>query len=59
MIESGVLEHDGKVVHLVGDKGSRIVTDVELESLQPVVPRTRIAACRGFDFFLLRPADAG
>jgi hypothetical protein len=59
VIESGMLEHDGEVLHLVGDNGSRAVTDAELESLQPVVQQSGISACRGFDFFLLRPANAG
>jgi hypothetical protein len=59
VIEFGMLEHDGEVLHLVGDHGSRTVTDAELESLQPVVPQSNISACRGFDFFLLRPANAG
>jgi len=52
VIESGVL-------HLVGDHGSRVVTDAEREALQPVVQESEIPACRGFDFFLLRPANAG
>ena len=56
IIESGKLEHDGEVLHLVGDHGSRAVTDAEWNALQPVVQGGGIAACRGFDFFLLRPA---
>jgi hypothetical protein len=59
VIESGVLEHDGESLRLVGDRGSRVFTRAELESLQPVSPRSRIICCRGFDFFLLRSADAG
>jgi hypothetical protein len=59
VIESGMLEHDGEVLRLVGDHGARAVTNEELRSLQPVVPRSKIGACRGFDFFLLRPKDAG
>ena len=55
VVESGRLEHDdGEVLRLVGDHGSRAVTDVELDSLQPVVAHSRISACRGFDFFLVR-----
>ena len=59
VVESGLLEHDGAVLHLVGDHGSRTVTDAERDSLQPVVQQTQIAACCGFDFFLVRAADAG
>ena len=59
VVESGLLEDDGEVLHLVGDHGSRAVTDAERESLQPVVQQNKIAVCRGFDFFLLRPAGAG
>ncbi len=59
VIESGKLEHDGEALHLVGEQSSRAVTDAELESLQPVVQQSGISACRGFDFFLLRSADAG
>src|SRR4051794_21346909 len=59
VIESGILEHDGEMLHLVGDHGSRAVTDAELDSLQPVVQQSSISACRGFDFFLVRPANAG
>jgi hypothetical protein len=59
VVESGMLEHDGEVLHLVGDHGSRAVTDAELGSLQPVVQQSIISVCRGFDFFLLRPANAG
>ena len=58
VIESGVLEHDGESLHLVGDRGARVLTRAELDSVQPVAPRSRIAACRGFDFFLLRSGDA-
>ena len=58
VVESGRLEHDGEVLHLVGGHSSRAVTDAELESLQPVVQQTAIAVCHGFDFFLMRPADA-
>jgi hypothetical protein len=59
VIESGVMQHDGEVLYLVGDHGSRAVTKSELGSLQPVVPQSSIAVCRGFDFCLIRPADAG
>ena len=59
VVESGMLEDDGEVLHLVGAHGSRAVTEGERESLQPVVQQTGIAVCRGFNFFLLRPADAG
>src|SRR5688500_13858102 len=60
VIESGMLEdYGGGELRLVGDHGSRVVTDAELESLQPVLELTEITACRGFDFFLLRPQDAG
>ena len=58
-MESGMLEHDGEVLHLVGDHGSRAVTDAELKSLQPVVQQSSISARRGFDFFLLQSANAG
>ncbi len=57
VVESGMMRHDGEVLHLVGDNGSRAVTDAEMESLQPVTPQSDIPACRGFDFFLLRSAD--
>ncbi len=56
VIESGSLEHDGESLQLVGDHGTRTVTDAELESLQLVVQETNIKACRGFDFFLIRPS---
>ncbi len=58
-IESGTLQHDGEMLHLVGDHGSRALTEIELDALQPVVSQSGITACRGFDFFLLRPASAG
>ena len=54
VVESGTLEHDGETLHLVGKHGSRAVTDAELASLQPVASQNKIAACRGFSFFLLR-----
>jgi hypothetical protein len=57
VVESGRLEHDGETLSLVGDHGSRAVTDAELNSLQPVSSQNGISACRGFDFFLLRPTD--
>jgi hypothetical protein len=59
VIESGMMQHDGEVIRLVGDHGSRVVTDAEIQSLQPVAPHSGMAACRGFDLFLLRSADAG
>jgi hypothetical protein len=59
VIESGRLSHEGDALRLVGDRSSRVVTDAELQALQPVVQKSHIAACRGFDFFLLRPAGAG
>jgi len=59
LIESGMLEHDGEVLHLVGNHGSRAVSEAELNSLQPVSSDNGISVCRGFDFFLLRPTDAG
>jgi hypothetical protein len=59
VVESETLEYDGEALHLVGDHGSRAVTDAELNALQPVVSQSRINACRGFDFFLLRPANEG
>jgi hypothetical protein len=58
IVESGMLKYDGEVLRLVGDHGSHAITDTELDSLQPVVPQSRIDACRGFDFFLLRSANA-
>ena len=58
-VESGMLEYDGEVLHLVGAHGSRALLNAELESLQPVVPHSGIAVCHGFDFFLLRSVAAG
>lgn len=58
VVESGTLGFDGESLELAGDHGSRTVTDAELDSIQPVVQRTRIAACRGFDFFVVQPASA-
>lgn len=57
VIESGRMRHDGDVLHLDRDDGSRPMTDDERGSLQPVTPTSHITACRGFDFFLLRLSE--
>ena len=51
--EKGVLEHDGQSLYLVDGDASRILTDDELSAIQIVRPDSRIAPCRGFDFFLI------
>jgi hypothetical protein len=51
--EKGILEHDGVALYLVDGDNSRMMTDEELSSLQMVLPDSRIAACRGFDLFLI------
>lgn len=51
--EKGVLEHDGESLYLVDGGDSRMITDEELSSIQIVRPDSRIAACRGFDLFLI------
>lgn len=53
IVEKGVLEHDGNSLCLVDGGDSRIITDVELSATQIVRADTRIAACRGFDLFLI------
>lgn len=53
VIESGRLAHDGEKLELVGRRGRRVLSEAELESIQPVTPQTRIAQCRSFDLFLL------
>lgn len=58
VVESGRLQHDGKLLELVGDHGSRVLSNAELNALQLVVPQSRMKVCRGFDFFLLQPLDA-
>lgn len=53
IVEKGVLEHDGEALYLVDGGDSRIITDDELSSIQIVRADSRIAACRGFDLFLI------
>ena len=53
IIEKGVLEHDGQSLYLVNGDDSRIFTDDELSGIQIVRADSRIAACRGFDLFLI------
>lgn len=58
VVESGMMEYDGEVLHLVGEQSSRSMDDVEIQQLQTVGAKNAIAACRGFDFFLLRLVGA-
>jgi len=58
VVESGRLQHDGKLLELVGDHGSRVLSKAELNALQLVVPQSRIKECQGFDFSLIQGADA-
>jgi len=53
IVEKGILEHDGELLYLVDGEDSRIVTDAELSSFQIVRQDSRIAACRGFDLFVI------
>jgi hypothetical protein len=53
IVEKGVLEHDGESLYLVDGDDSRTITDAELSSIQIVRADSRIAACRGFDLFLI------
>jgi hypothetical protein len=53
IMEKGVLQHDGQSLYLVDDDDSRIVTDDELSAIKIVREDSRIAACRGFDLFLI------
>ena len=52
-IESGRLSHDGEALWLETDSGNRQFSDDELNQLQLVIAGNSIAACKGFDFFLL------
>ena len=53
IVEKGVLEHDGESLYLVDGEDSRLVTDAELSSFQIVRQDSKIAACRGFDLFVI------
>lgn len=53
LVEKGMLEHDGEVLYLVDGVDSRKITDDELSLIKIVRPDSTIAACRGFDLFLI------
>ena len=52
-IESGWLSHDGETLTLRGEHGERQFGKDELAQLRPVAAGNHIAACQGFDFFVL------
>ena len=53
-VASGRLTYDGRQVELVAASETIPISDAESGAVQPVLPQTRIAVCRGFDLFLLR-----
>lgn len=53
IVEHGRLEHDGQSLYLVNNAATRIVADEELAGFQFVRPDSKIAECKGFDFFML------
>jgi hypothetical protein len=58
-VESGVLSHDGESLRLTETMSSRErrITAEELSQFMHVTVANRIAACKGFDFFVLVPSD--
>jgi hypothetical protein len=54
VVASGQLEHDGETLELVCHDERRLVSDRDLASMMMVDPGTMIAACRGFDFFIIQ-----
>jgi hypothetical protein len=58
VVESGRLSHDGELVWLGEGESSRVFTDEERVALMLVGADNCIPACRGFDFLVLKQADA-
>ena len=56
VLEKGRLSYDGQELLLILDTSQRPFTESELDALMPVAAGSRIAECRGFDFFLLAEA---
>ena len=59
LVESGRLSYDGQELTLISDQLERRITEEELQSFKPVSEANRIAACRGFDFFVIRSSPKG
>jgi hypothetical protein len=51
--ESGRLSYDGTALTLETNSGRRLFSDDEISQIKHVIAENRIAACHGFDFFLL------
>jgi hypothetical protein len=53
VVESGLLSHDGESVLLSKDGGERPLKETEMAQILNVTAENRIAACRGFDLFVI------
>ncbi len=53
VVESGLLSFDGESVWLASDGGERPLNETELAQILDVTAENKIAACRGFDLFVI------
>ena len=57
VVEAGRLLHTGEELYLVMRASRRLVSDIELEWMQPVTAINQIPDCRAFDLFYVRDAS--